>query len=41
MNIGMLSGKGKDVSECVYEVAFPTAHSYMGLGNKALFRGRD
>ena len=40
MNIGMLSGKGKDVPECVYEFAFPTAHSYMRPGNKPLFRGR-
>ena len=39
MNIGMLSGKGKDVPECVYEFAFPTAHSYMRPGNKPLFRG--
>lgn len=39
MNIRMLSGKGKDVPECVYEFAFPTAHSYMRLGNKPLFRG--
>ena len=40
MNIGMLSGKGKDVPECVYEFAFPTANSYMRPGNKPLFRGR-
>lgn len=40
MNIGMLSGKGKDVLECVYEFAFPTANRYMRPGNKALFRGR-
>ena len=39
MNIGMLSGKGKDVPECVYEFAFPTANSYMRPGNKPLFRG--
>lgn len=39
MNIGMLSGKGKDVPECVYEFTFPTAHSYMRPGNKPLFRG--
>ena len=39
MNIGMLSGKGKDVLECVYEFAFPTAHSYMRPGNKPIFRG--
>ena len=39
MNIRMWSGKGKDVPECVYEFAFPTAHSYMRLGNKPLFRG--
>lgn len=41
MNTGVLSGKGKDVLECVYEFAFPTANRYMGLGKKALFRGRD
>ena len=40
MNIGMWSGKGKDVPECVYEFAFPTANSYMRPGNKPLFRGR-
>ena len=40
MNIGMLSGKGKDVPECVYEFAFPTANRYMGPGNKPLLRGR-
>ena len=40
MNIRMLSGKGTDVPECVYEFAFPTANSYMRPGNKALFRGR-
>ena len=39
MNIGMLSGKGKDVPECVYEFAFPTVNSYMRPGNKPLFRG--
>ena len=39
MNIGMWSGKGKDVPECVYEFAFPTANSYMRPGNKPLFRG--
>ena len=39
MNTGVLSGKGKDVPECVYEFAFPTANSYMRPGNKALFRG--
>ena len=39
MNIGMLSGKGKDVPECVYEFAFPTANSCMRPGNKPLFRG--
>ena len=39
MNIGMVSGKGKDVPECVYEFAFPTANSYMRPGNKPLFRG--
>ena len=39
MNIGMLSGKGKDVPECVYEIPFPTANSCMRPGNKPLFRG--
>ena len=39
MNIGMWSGKGKDVPECVYEIPFPTANSCMRLGNKPLFRG--
>lgn len=39
MNIGMWSGKGKDVPECVYEFAFPTANSCMRPGNKPLFRG--
>ena len=39
MNIRMLSGKGKDVPECVYEFAFPTANRYMRPGNKPLFRG--
>lgn len=39
MNIRMWSGKGKDVPECVYEFAFPTANSCMRPGNKPLFRG--
>lgn len=39
MNIGMWSGKGKDVPECVYEIPFPTANSCMRPGNKPLFRG--
>ena len=39
MNIGMLSGKGKDVPECVYEIPFHTANSCMRPGNKPIFRG--